>query len=69
MLGLGFWSTLALAISWELVEHLLKNLIPSIFPHPTQDTLANSAGDVLSTMSAGASTRAVRNARARDGTR
>jgi hypothetical protein len=49
-LGLGFWATLAVAVSWEVVEHALKNLIPGVFPHPTQDTLANSAGDVLSTM-------------------
>ena len=50
VLGLGFWATLGIAVSWELVEHVLKNLIPAVFPHPTQDTIANSAGDVLSTM-------------------
>ena len=63
-LGLGLWSTLALAVSWEVAEHLLKNLIPAIFPHPTQDTLANSAGDMLATMIGWAMTRAARNARA-----
>jgi hypothetical protein len=47
--GFGFLPTLALAVSWEVVEHALKNLVPAAFPHPTQDTLANSVGDVLST--------------------
>ena len=63
-LGFGLWSTLALAISWEVAEHLLKNLIPTMFPHPTQDSLANSAGDILATMVGWVMTRAVRNARA-----
>jgi hypothetical protein len=35
-----------------------------MFPHATQDTLANSAGDILATMVGWAMTRAVRNARA-----
>ena len=63
-LGFGLWSTLALAISWEVAEHLLKNLIPAMFPHPTQDTLMNSAGDILATMVGWGMTRAVRNVRA-----
>src|SRR4051812_2445637 len=48
-LGLGLSPTMAIAVCWEVVEHVLKNLIPAAFPHPTQDTLANSLGDVLST--------------------
>lgn len=64
MLGFGLWSTLALAVSWEVAEHLLKNLLPAMFPHPTQDTLMNSAGDVLATMVGWGMTRAVRNVRA-----
>jgi hypothetical protein len=63
-LGLGLWSTLALAVSWEVAEHLLKNLIPAAFPHPTQDTLANSAGDILATMVGWVMTRVARNVRA-----
>jgi hypothetical protein len=62
-LGFGLWSTLALAISWEVVEHLAKNFLPAIFPHPTQDTLANSAGDVLATMLGWTMSRVARNAR------
>ena len=50
VLGFGFFATLALAVGWELVEHVLKNVVPGIFPHPTQDTFANSAGDVVATM-------------------
>ena len=48
-LGFGLLPTLVLAIGWEVAEHVLKNLIPQVFPHPSQDTLANSFGDVLST--------------------
>jgi hypothetical protein len=50
VLRFGFLATLALAVGWEVVEHLLKNIVPGIFPHPTQDTFANSAGDVIATM-------------------
>jgi hypothetical protein len=49
LFGLGFVAAIAIAVGWELAEHVLKNLAPAAFPHPTQDTLANSAGDVLST--------------------
>jgi len=59
-IGLGFWSTLGIAVAWEFVEHLLKNMLPMFFSHPTQDTLANSAGDVLSTLMGWAATTAVR---------
>jgi len=47
--GLGIAGTLAVAVGWEVTEHVLKNVVPAWFPHPTQDTLANSIGDVLST--------------------
>lgn len=50
LIGLGFWQTFAVAVGWEIVEHVLKNLVPSLFAYPTQDTLVNSIGDVLSTM-------------------
>jgi hypothetical protein len=50
ILTLGFWPMLGIAIAWEVVEHLLKNLMPWAFPYPTQDTLANASGDVLSVM-------------------
>jgi hypothetical protein len=50
VIGLGFWATLALAVGWEVVEHVGKNLAPRLFPYPTQDTLENSIGDVLSTL-------------------
>jgi len=47
--GLGLGVATAIAVGWEVIEHLAKNLAPTAFPHPTQDTLANSVGDVLST--------------------
>jgi hypothetical protein len=50
LIGLGFWQTLGIAVAWELAEHVLKNLIPALFAYPTQDTLMNSLGDVLSTL-------------------
>ena len=50
MLSLGFWPMLGIAIAWEIVEHLLKNMMPAFFPYPTQDTLANATGDVVSAM-------------------
>ena len=50
LIGLGFWPTLGIAVSWELIEHVFKNLVPSAFAYPTQDTLANSIGDVLSVL-------------------
>jgi hypothetical protein len=58
--GFGFWTTLGIAVSWELVEHVLKDLVPTVFPHPTQDTVANSAGDILSTMLGWSLARALR---------
>src|SRR5262245_21545889 len=47
--GLRFGAVLGLAVGWEIAEHLLKVLIPSVFPHVTQDTWQNSCGDVLAT--------------------
>jgi hypothetical protein len=46
-LGFGLLPTLVLAVGWEVAEHVLKNLIPGVFPHASQDSLANSIGDVL----------------------
>ena len=50
LIGLGFWPTLGIAVVWEIVEHIGKNLVPGAFVYPTQDTLANSIGDVLSAL-------------------
>jgi hypothetical protein len=66
-LGLGFWGTLAIAISWEFVEHLAKNALPVFFPHPTQDTLANAVGDIIATMLGWTLTHAARRPRIRLG--
>jgi hypothetical protein len=48
--GLAVGWLLLIAVGWEIAEHLLKNLVPAVFPHATQDTLANSIGDVLSAL-------------------
>jgi hypothetical protein len=50
MMGLGFWTTLAIAVGWEVVEHILKDVVPALFSYPSQDTVINSVGDVLSTL-------------------
>ncbi len=62
-LRLGLWATLAIAVGWEVAEHILKNLAPQAFPHPTQDTLMNSVGDIISTLVGWAASRAVRDRR------
>lgn len=50
MMGLSFWATLAIAVGWEIAEHVLKNVVPALFSYASQDTLVNSVGDVLSTL-------------------
>jgi hypothetical protein len=50
LVGLRLGAVLTIAIGWELAEHVLKNVVPAAFPHPTQDTLANSMGDILSAL-------------------
>jgi hypothetical protein len=60
MMGLSFWATLAIAVGWEIVEHFLKNVVPSLFSYASQDTLINSVGDVLSTLVGWALTTVVR---------
>jgi len=52
VLGASFGTMLFITIGWELAERILKDLVPSIFPHPTQYTLANSVGDVASALAA-----------------
>jgi len=46
VLGLTLEQTLALAIGFEVVEYLVKDAHPQIFPHPSQDSLPNAAVDV-----------------------
>jgi hypothetical protein len=52
VLGASFGTMLFITIGWELAERVLKDLVPAIFPHPTQDTLANSIGDIGSALAA-----------------
>lgn len=46
VLGLSLEQTLALAIGFEVVEYLVKDVHPEIFPHPSQDSPINAAVDV-----------------------
>jgi hypothetical protein len=50
MAGFGFWQTVGIAVAWEILEHFLKNVVPAVFAYPSQDTLVNSFGDVISTL-------------------
>ena len=52
MLGFGIGEMLLITFGWELAERAFKDLLPAIFPHPTQDTLATSLGDILSALGA-----------------
>jgi len=61
--GFGFWQTVGIAVGWEILEHVLKNLVPAVFAYPSQDTLVNSFGDVISTMLGWAVATAVRQQR------
>lgn len=49
--GRDFSRTLSIAVLWEVAERPLKEHYPDLFPHATQDTLANMFGDVISTTS------------------
>ncbi len=35
------------AIGWEVLEHVLKDSHPGLFPNPSQDSLGNATCDVL----------------------
>lgn len=45
LIGFKWWAAAGTAIGWEVIERPLKRTIPQIFPHSTQDTFANAAGD------------------------
>lgn len=40
-----WWVALGVAIGWELLERPLKDEFPRLFPHATQDTVANAVVD------------------------
>ena len=61
--GFGFWQTAGIAVGWEILEHFLKNLVPAVFAYPSQDTLVNSFGDVISTLLGWAVATAIRQRR------
>jgi hypothetical protein len=50
LLDLSVWLAIVLAIGWEVVEDVLKALVPIIFPNATRDTLRNAAGDIAAVM-------------------
>jgi hypothetical protein len=57
-LGMRFLPMLLLAVGWEVAEHVLKDCIPNVFVHPTQDTVITSTGDVLFALAGWALSRA-----------
>lgn len=46
--GFNLTTTFAIAVIWEVIEPVLKDNYPNIFPHPSQDTQANKLGDIVS---------------------
>ena len=49
-LGLSWEQTLILSVAWELLEPILKEARPEMFPHPTADSTVNKIADVAATM-------------------
>ena len=45
-----FEGTVVVAVGWELIEPILKERFPAIFPHPQVDSNANKVGDVLAVL-------------------
>ncbi len=43
--GLPWSAVVALAIGWELLERPIKDAVPELFPHPSQDTAENALLD------------------------
>lgn len=48
--GIPWWGAVALVVGWEIVERPLKAEMPGLFPHASQDSVANMAGDVIAVM-------------------
>ncbi len=46
----SFWTVLALAAGWEILERGLKATFPSMFPYASQDSLQNAVVDVAAVM-------------------
>ena len=46
-LDVPFLAAAAAAIGWELLEVKLKESMPEVFPHPSQDSIPNATADVL----------------------
>jgi hypothetical protein len=50
LMNLSLPAAAVLAIGWEVVERPLKDEFPELFPHSTQDTLANAALDAAAVL-------------------
>lgn len=49
--GLPAWATLASGLVFDLIiERHFKNVMPNVWPNPTQDTWQNIAGDTVAMM-------------------
>ena len=55
--GLPLWSLVAAAVSWELVENVLKDKMPGLFPYSSHDSLGNSIVDTSAAIAAHVATR------------
>ena len=60
LMGVGPVGAAAFAIGWELLERPLKDALPEIFPHASQDVAVNALWDAAAVMGGWWITRRVR---------
>ncbi len=65
LVGVSFWWAAAIAVTWELVEPMLKEKYPSMFPQAAKDSMKNKVVDATSMMAGWYGTGLVMEARER----
>lgn len=50
VLGFPWWAALGLTIGWELIENVLKDKKPHLFPYSSHDSTENSVADAAAVM-------------------
>jgi len=50
--GLPLWALVVSAVSWEMVENVLKDKMPGLFPYSSHDSLGNSIVDTSAAIGA-----------------
>lgn len=57
LLKVEWWQALLLSLGWDVLERILKDVAPQIWPHPSQDSLQHVAVDTAAWMLGWASAR------------